>query len=115
VAFSVIVQGSTIPFVAARLGVPMRLVEPEPWDVSIRLRNEPRDVRRFLVVRRSRAAGDRIADLPLGENAWISLVIRDGAARRPRGAFVLEPGDELLVLADAQDVTALGRLFEKPR
>jgi potassium/hydrogen antiporter len=115
VAFSVIVQGSTIPFVAARLGVPMRFVEPEPWDVSIRLRNEPRDVRRFLVVRRSRAAGRTIRDLPLSENAWISLVIRDGAARRPRGALVLERGDELLVLADAHDVPALRHLFERPR
>jgi cell volume regulation protein A len=115
VAFSVIVQGSTIPFVAARLGVPMRLVEPEPWDVSIRLRNEPRDVRRFLVVRRSRSAGERIADLPLGENAWISLVIRDGTAQRPRGDFVVEADDELLVLADAEDVPALRRLFEEPR
>jgi cell volume regulation protein A len=114
VAFSVIVQGSTIPFVAARLGVPMRLVEPEPWDVSIRLRNEPRDVRRFLVVRRSRAAGERIADLPLGENAWISLVIRDGTAQRPRGDFVVEGDDELLVLADAEDVPSLRRLFEEP-
>jgi cell volume regulation protein A len=115
VAFSVIVQGSSIPWVARRLGVPMRLVEPEPWDVSIRLRNEPRNIRRFLVVRGSRAAGVRIADLPLGENAWISLVIRDGAAQRPRGDFVGEPGDELLVLADAEDVPSLRRLFEEPR
>jgi cell volume regulation protein A len=115
VAFSVIVQGSTIAFAAARLGVPMRIVEPEPWDVSVRLRDEPRDVRRFMVGSNSRAVDRRIADLPLGENAWISLVIRDGAARRPRGAFVLEPGDELLVLADAEDVPALRRLFEKPR
>jgi Trk K+ transport system NAD-binding subunit len=56
-----------------------------------------------------------IADLPLGENAWISLVIRDGAAQRPRGDFVVEPEDELLVLADAEDVPSLRRLFEDPR
>jgi potassium/hydrogen antiporter len=30
VAFSVIVQGGLVPTVAARLGVPMRTVEPEP-------------------------------------------------------------------------------------
>jgi cell volume regulation protein A len=34
VAFSVVVQGVTIPYAAHRLGVPMRLVEPEPWDSS---------------------------------------------------------------------------------
>jgi cell volume regulation protein A len=33
VAFSVVVQGVTIPYAAHRLGVPMRLVEPEPLDV----------------------------------------------------------------------------------
>ena len=32
VAFSVVVQGTTIPFVASRLGIPMRLVRPEPRD-----------------------------------------------------------------------------------
>jgi cell volume regulation protein A len=31
VAFSVVVQGASIPFAAARLGVPMRVAEPEPW------------------------------------------------------------------------------------
>jgi cell volume regulation protein A len=30
VAFSVIVQGTSMPLVASRLGVPMRVVEPEP-------------------------------------------------------------------------------------
>jgi cell volume regulation protein A len=114
VAFSVIVQGSSIPFVAKWLEVPMRFVEPEPWDVSIRLRNEPRDVRRFLVARGSRAVGARIRNLPLSENTWISLIIRDGTAQRPRGAFVIEPEDELLVLADSEDVPALRRLFEEP-
>jgi len=32
VAFSVVVQGTTIPLVAFRLGIPMRLVRPEPRD-----------------------------------------------------------------------------------
>jgi potassium/hydrogen antiporter len=114
VAFSVIVQGSSIPWVAARLRVPMRIVEPEPWDLSIRLRDEPRDVRRFVVGPGARALGSRIRDLPLSENAWIALVIRDGAAQRPRGSFVVQPGDELLVLADANDVPLLARLFGSP-
>src|ERR687888_70692 len=49
VAFSVVVQGASIPFAAARLGVPMRAVEPEPWDISIRLRDEPEGVLRYVV------------------------------------------------------------------
>jgi cell volume regulation protein A len=112
VALSVIVQGSSIARVAERVRVPMRTLEPEPWDVSIRLRNEPRDLRRYVVADGARAVGRTIRDLPLGEQAWISLVVRDGQARQARGSHVLEPGDELLVLADARAFPALRRLFE---
>ncbi|MGH3104487.1 MAG: potassium/proton antiporter [Gaiellaceae bacterium] len=115
VAFSVIVQGSSIPFAAARLGVPMRTLEPEPWDVSIRLRREPGDVRRLVVGPGSRAVGRAIRDLPLGEGTWISMVIRDGRARQARGSYVFEPGDEVLALASGEDEAALRRLFEARR
>jgi cell volume regulation protein A len=109
----VIVQGSTIPFAAARLGVPMRTVEPEPWDLSVRLRREPRDLRRFVVSPDARAIGRTIRDLPLSEHTWISLVVRDGQAQQARGSFVFEEGDEILALADGRDVPALTRLFER--
>jgi potassium/hydrogen antiporter len=112
VAFSVVVQGTTIPFVASRLRVPMRLVHPEPWDLSIRLRAEPKGVQRFVVARGSRAAGEAIRDLPLGEHAWVTLVVRDDAPRQARGSHVFAPGDEVVVISDESDATALRRLFE---
>jgi cell volume regulation protein A len=114
VAFSVIVQGGSIPFAAARLGVPIREVEPEPWNVSVRLRQEPRGIERYVVEGGSPAAGTAIRDLPLGAEAWISIVIRDGKAAAPRGSQVLEPGDELLVLTEAERMDALRRLFGAP-
>jgi potassium/hydrogen antiporter len=113
VAFSVLVQGSTIPFVAHRLGVPMRIVEPEPWDVSIRLR-EPGQVQRYIVGRRSRVLGSTIRDLPLGERAWISFVVQDGVALQARGSHVFRAGDEVHVLGDPDDARVLQRLFEGP-
>ena len=115
VALSVIVQGSSVPFVAAKLGVPMRDVEPEPWDLSIRLRTEPRVVRRYIVAPDARAAGMSIRELPIGERTWISLIIRDGEPAQPRGSTVLEPGDELLVLTETEDARGLRRLFEAGR
>jgi cell volume regulation protein A len=111
VTLSVVVQGTSIPWAAARLGVPMRDVEPEPWDVSIRLRSEPRDLRRFVVSEGARATGRPIRDLPLSERAWISLVVRDGEPTQARGSTVLQPGDEVLVLVDADAATAVGRLL----
>ena len=112
VAFSVIVQGSSLAFVAARLHVPMRIVEPEPWNISIRLRQEPHDLRRFIVAPQARAVGQTIRDLPLGEKTWISMVLREGRARQARGSYRVEAGDEVLAIATAADVAALTRLFE---
>src|SRR5215204_6507763 len=77
VAFSVIVQGGLVPTVAARLGVPMRTVEPEPWSLGVRFRNEPRGLDRHLVAAGSPADGCRIGDLEVREDVWISFVIRD--------------------------------------
>ena len=112
VLLSVAIQGSTVTFAARRLGVPMRIVEPEPWDLSIRLRNEPRDVRRFVVGPDARALGKTIRELPLGEDTWISFVVRDGEARQARGSHVFEAGDEVLALTEQSDLPALRRLFD---
>lgn len=112
VAFSVVIQGASIPWAAARLGVPMRTVEPEPWDVSVRLLHEPRGVRRYVVGPASRAVGEAIRDLPIGEDNWVSLVVRRGRAEQPRGSYLLEPGDEVLVLSETDDDLALRHLFE---
>ena len=112
VAFSVLVQGTTIPLVASRLRIPMRVVHPEPWDLSIRLRAEPHGVQRYVVARGSRAAGEAIRDLPLGEHSWVSLVVRDDEPRQARGSHVFAPGDEVLVLSEESDASALRRLFE---
>lgn len=113
VTFSVIVQGSSIPFAAARLGVPMRRVEPAPWDVSIRLRDEPQGIQRYIVARGSRADGEAIGELPLGEGTWISFVVHDGRPTQARGSYVLQPGDEVVVLGEAENAPVLRRLFEE--
>jgi potassium/hydrogen antiporter len=39
--FSVIVQGGLVPTVVHHIGVPMRVLEPESWALSMRFRNEP--------------------------------------------------------------------------
>jgi cell volume regulation protein A len=113
VTFSVLVQGSLIPYVARRLGVPMRTVEPEPWDVSIRLR-EPGNVQHYVVGPESRVVGSAIRDLPLGERAWISFVVQDGEARQARGSHVLRVGDDVHVIGEPEDAAVLQRLFEGP-
>jgi potassium/hydrogen antiporter len=111
VTFSVVVQGTSMPFLAAPLGVRMRTVRPEPWSLSLRVRKEPRTVRRYRVAPHSRAIGEPIRELPIGKG-WISMLIRDGEPHQPRGSTVIEPGDEVVMLAEAEDERALRHLFE---
>src|SRR6266571_243829 len=47
VAFSVIVQGGTVPWLLRRLRVPLRTIEPGPWSLGIRFQHEPEGVHRF--------------------------------------------------------------------
>jgi potassium/hydrogen antiporter len=100
-------------FVASKLGIRMRTVEPEPWNISIGLRKEPGGVWRFVVAKGARAEGVAIRDLPIGDRAWIILVVREGEAVRAGGSTVLEAGDEILVLAEERDAAPLRRLFER--
>ena len=116
VAFSVVVQGGLVPFVARRAGVPMRIVEPEPWALGMRFRDEPAGLRRFAVDTGSPADGCSLADLSLGEYAWVSMISRSGSLVPARSATVLTAGDEVLLVADAhpEDGVDLDRLFRGP-
>jgi cell volume regulation protein A len=101
VVFSVLVQGSLVPAVAALLRLPMRTVSQEPWAVGVRLADEPEGVYLLTVDAGSPADGQRIEELhALPEDAWISLVVRDNRLLPVRGASRLQAGDEVLVIAD---------------
>jgi cell volume regulation protein A len=100
VLFSVLVQGTSIPFVGPRLGVPMALSEPGG---QAKLRVEPG----------SRASGRRIDELPLGGRTWLTAVSRDGEVFTARGSTVLQAGDELTVIADVGDLDPLRSLFAR--
>jgi potassium/hydrogen antiporter len=93
--------------VAGRVGLEMRRIHQEPWDLSVRLRDEPQEVGRYVVAAGSPADGVSLRDLVLGERAWISLIMRDGAARQARGDSVLRAGDEVLVLGTSAHAQAV--------
>lgn len=115
VAFSVIVQGGTLPALLRRFRVPMRTVEPKPWSLGIRLRHEPEGLHRFAVAPGSAADGARVGDLLAAGNAWVSLVIRAGRLVPVRADTVLQRGDEAVVmLSGDRDATRLAALFTEP-
>jgi cell volume regulation protein A len=113
VAFSVIVQGGLLPVVAHRLGVPLKAVPTQPWSLGVRLRHEPQGVHRYRVAAGSPADGARIGNLPLGDDAWVSMVIREGRLLPPNADTVLCAGDEVLVLVDPEEEPALEPVFSR--
>ena len=111
VLVSVLAQGTLVAYVAKRLHVPMRDRPVLPWELSIRLPEEPEDAHELVVQAGSRVAGRTIRELPLGPHAWVTLVVREGAATRPSGGLELQPGDRVHLLADRGELEALTRLF----
>jgi cell volume regulation protein A len=115
VVFSVVVQGSLVPAAARLLRVPMRPVEPEPWALGVRLRDEPDGVHHLTVRAGSLADGRTVADLArLPSGAWVSFVVRDGQLVPIRRDTRLHAGDDVLVLADPGLRERLSRAFEGP-
>lgn len=112
VLVSVVVQGGLVPLVGRLAQVPLRVVEPEPWALGMRFRDEPDGLRRYYVAADAPADGCAIGDLAMGEDAWISMVSRDGRLVQVRGSTRLAAGDEVLLLADPG--VELDRLFTRP-
>ena len=52
--------------------------------------------------------------LPCGENAWVSLVIRDGTLLPVTGDTTLRTDDDVLLLADPDETATLERYFTTP-
>ena len=115
VAFSVIVQGGLVPTVARHAKVPMRVLEPEPWALGMRFRDEPTGLRRYQITPGAPADGCAIADLALGEDTWISMINRGGAFVPVHGETILRAGDEVLLLADPHTGTDPQPLFTVQR
>ena len=104
VLFSVIVQGSLVLTVAQRLRLPMRILEPEPWALGVRLRNEPEGVHRLTIATDSLADGRTIGEIEqLTDHAQIGLVVRDSTLVPINSDTRLRAGDTVLALADNKD------------
>ena len=111
VLLSVVGQGTLVPQVAAILKVPVRRQPVLPWELSMRLEEQPHPAREFVVRRGSRAEGSLIRNLPLGPRAWVTLVVRAGIPVRPGGSLTLEADDRVQVLSGSDDLEVLATLF----
>jgi cell volume regulation protein A len=115
VLLSVVCQGTFVPLVAKSLQIPMHERPLRPWRISVGLGQEPEAAQEFTVGAGSRAENEQLKSLPLGKNAWVTFIVRDGAAIAPRGSLQLLAGDRVALLAEPEDAAIIERLFEKPR
>lgn len=101
VLFSVIVQGASVPYAARRLRIPFRRID---YDLA--------EVLEFVVREDAFATGRRIEELPLGERAWIGVLIHNLRPQAISDDVVLEEGDRVHVYCQPEDAPALRRIFE---
>jgi cell volume regulation protein A len=116
VIFSVFVQGSLVPAAARLLRIPIRAIDPQPWALGVRLQDEPSGVHQLTIKAGSPADGRTVGELAaLPGEAWVSFVIREEQLVPIREDTILQPGDEVLVLADPAHHGELVAAFETPR
>ncbi|MBO0813049.1 MAG: cation:proton antiporter, partial [Microlunatus sp.] len=110
VVISVVLQGSLVPFLARRFGVPMTSAPRRPWSLDLRFAEEPHGLKRHVVAAGSPADGRTIAELGVGERGWISLISRAGRHLPVRNSTRLQAGDVILTQTDED--TSLDELLD---
>jgi cell volume regulation protein A len=112
VIFSVVVQGSLVPTVIRRLGLAVRTIEPTPWALGVRLRDEPEGVHQFTIGPGSPADGHLLPDLEqLPGHPRISIVVRDSTLLTLTPQTRLQAGDHITVTADPSAQEELQNTF----
>jgi cell volume regulation protein A len=114
VLVSVLIQGTTLEWVAERLGlvVPGPAVVHAPLEVDALGSLELVD---FQVAPDHSIAGAAVRELGLPRSALVAVVARHGDTIAPRGSTVLEPGDRLFVLAPRASRADLEDVFSRWR
>jgi potassium/hydrogen antiporter len=114
VVVSALVQGTTLEWIAGRLG----LVDPRPTVVAAPLEVDALgslELVEFDVAGDHAIAGAEVRELGLPRSALIAVVARHGDTIPPRGTTVIEPGDRLFVLAPRAMRAALEDVFSRWR
>ena len=102
---SVLIQGTTIPLAAKWLGVQSQDKETNTEHVEFEFSyNEDSEKTELVIPGDSEAIGKQVVELGLPESAVIILIKRENTSIVPRGATIIESGDNLLVLSKTEDL-----------
>jgi cell volume regulation protein A len=114
VLVSTLVQGTTLEWVAGRLGVlsPAPPRREHPLEVGP---TSPLDLVDFVVAPDHAIAGAAVREVGLPRAAIIAVVVRGDTSIPPRGSTVIEPGDRLYILAPHSLRAAVEDVFSRWR
>jgi cell volume regulation protein A len=108
---SVLLQGTTVSWVARRLGIASDEPTDERRPDTVWTREGLHEV---IIHEGSAAAGKRIVELGVPRDALFVLVSREDEHELPHGATVLHPGDKALLLGEPDSVASLREKLMNP-
>jgi cell volume regulation protein A len=101
VLLSVLVQGTTIPAAAKRLGLATKVAAGDSYTFdAVIAGDEGHGLREVTIPEGARAVGQSIVNLGLPAGVLVVLLHRDGQVVVPQGGSVLAAGDRVLLLAE---------------
>jgi cell volume regulation protein A len=110
---SVLLQGSSISLVARWLKVDAPLIpkpqSPLEFVPSCNLKSELVEIK---IPQGSQVIGKQILELGLPKGALVVLVSKVDECFTPNGGTILDAGDQLLLLADKEDIAKIRKLVE---
>jgi potassium/hydrogen antiporter len=114
VLVSAILQGTTLEWVAGKLGLlaPVAPRHEPPIELG---ESSTLDLLDFVVAEDHAIAGAAVREVGLPRTAIIAVVVRDDVSIPPRGSTVIEPGDRLYVLAPHGIRPAIEDVFSRWR
>jgi len=116
VVTSVLIQGTTIPSVAAWLNVaaPLKRKRYTPLDLE-EVEGIDANLEDLLIPFNSEVVGKTIFEIGVPKDCLIVLLSKEDRFYIPNGSTRLEGGDVLFVLANARDLSALHRIIARQR
>ncbi|MEX0772775.1 MAG: potassium/proton antiporter [Balneolales bacterium] len=109
---SVVIQGTTIPWVSRLLHVNTPIKQKTRYPIELEPSIDTKSVLKEREIKDdSPLVGKKIVELELPENVLIVLINRKGKFLVPRGDTILEPHDKVMILSDQGKVDIVREIF----
>jgi potassium/hydrogen antiporter len=114
VVTSVLIQGTTIPFIAKWLHVDSPVAEKTKYPIELEPSVDTKAALKEVEIEEGDfSVGKKILELSLPEKVLITLINREGKFLVPRGTTVIQRHDKLLILSDKKDVSEIRKLLKE--